>query len=341
MLSLFLPVAYAQTQIQILNLQTFDTYFSDIVKPAVTWGWSDFGHNASGSLSMKVIMPEGKTYCTSHICFEHDSIGQYFFPQRQIWYSNQLGNLLEYTQSFSFMVKSINWPALDDTIEIPFVGTRALTGWTHYYANAPLGSTTNYIYIGIIHEKISTGVYDDYGYIKVYDLVGGKPIVIYSQSLSSFQGKWHTVDIQVNNGADQLVAVYFDGVKIPAPYAGWDFPLPTSSVKVDMSGLWLGILNNPPNISTTEVLLDDVVARAGFYVTQTTTTTTTTTMPCSEGSTKCVGTDLYQCSAGQWVLKESNSATCPTTPIPNILPIVLIAAGVGAVYLASRRRKKK
>jgi len=37
---------------------------------------------------------------------------------------------------------------------------------------------------------------------------------------------------------------------------------------------------------------------------------------CSEGETKCVGYDLYECKDGKWVLKEKNSEVCGYTPTP-------------------------
>lgn len=35
----------------------------------------------------------------------------------------------------------------------------------------------------------------------------------------------------------------------------------------------------------------------------------------SEGDTKCEGFDLYTYTAGEWVLTETNSATCGYTPV--------------------------
>jgi len=48
---------------------------------------------------------------------------------------------------------------------------------------------------------------------------------------------------------------------------------------------------------------------------------------CKEGETKCVGTDLYVCQGGQWVLKEKDSPECKKLPIDwaKIIPIALIA----------------
>jgi hypothetical protein len=36
--------------------------------------------------------------------------------------------------------------------------------------------------------------------------------------------------------------------------------------------------------------------------------------PCTEGTKKCVGADLYTCINGKWVLTEANSPTCVTLP---------------------------
>ena len=48
---------------------------------------------------------------------------------------------------------------------------------------------------------------------------------------------------------------------------------------------------------------------------------------CTEGETKCIGTDLYECRNGQWVLVEKDSPKCKKPPIDwtKILPIALIA----------------
>ena len=49
---------------------------------------------------------------------------------------------------------------------------------------------------------------------------------------------------------------------------------------------------------------------------------------CTEGQTKCVGTDLYICQNGRWVLKEKDSPECKPAPEidwTKILPIALIA----------------
>ena len=43
--------------------------------------------------------------------------------------------------------------------------------------------------------------------------------------------------------------------------------------------------------------------------------------PCTEGTTKCVGTDLYSCVGGTWQMTEHNSTTCGyTPPLPYCCP---------------------
>ena len=47
---------------------------------------------------------------------------------------------------------------------------------------------------------------------------------------------------------------------------------------------------------------------------------------CTEGETKCVGADLYECKNGEWVLKEKDSPECKKPPIDwtKILPLAII-----------------
>jgi len=37
--------------------------------------------------------------------------------------------------------------------------------------------------------------------------------------------------------------------------------------------------------------------------------------PCDEGTTKCVGVDLYQCQEGEWILIEPNAQECGYVPV--------------------------
>jgi len=50
---------------------------------------------------------------------------------------------------------------------------------------------------------------------------------------------------------------------------------------------------------------------------------------CTEGETKCIGYNLYECIAGKWQLKEVNSSKCGYKPIP--CPIACVCAGTELV----------
>jgi len=60
------------------------------------------------------------------------------------------------------------------------------------------------------------------------------------------------------------------------------------------------------------------------------TLTVTTAPPCTEGDTKCIGYNLYECRAGRWELKERNSPECGYTP-PIPCPIACVCAGTELV----------
>lgn len=40
--------------------------------------------------------------------------------------------------------------------------------------------------------------------------------------------------------------------------------------------------------------------------------------PCDEGTTKCIGLDLYECQEGKWVLIEENAEECGYEPPPTV-----------------------
>jgi len=50
---------------------------------------------------------------------------------------------------------------------------------------------------------------------------------------------------------------------------------------------------------------------------------------CTEGETKCIGYNLYECIAGKWELKEVNSSKCGYKPIP--CPIACVCTGTELV----------
>lgn len=64
----------------------------------------------------------------------------------------------------------------------------------------------------------------------------------------------------------------------------------------DQNGNPIAILNKIQNVINT---LDIIVLPSP-------------TNPCTEGSTNCSGTDLYECHFGEWILKERNSTSCQT-----------------------------
>lgn len=51
---------------------------------------------------------------------------------------------------------------------------------------------------------------------------------------------------------------------------------------------------------------------------------------CEEGETKCIGSDLYQCQNGEWVLIEPSSPKCV---VPPPIPVELILAGIGIIAI--------
>jgi hypothetical protein len=52
---------------------------------------------------------------------------------------------------------------------------------------------------------------------------------------------------------------------------------------------------------------------------------------CTEDATKCVGTDLYTCVGGQWLLSEANSPQCSGGGGETQIPWKWIAIGAGGI----------
>lgn len=110
--------------------------------------------------------------------------------------------------------------------------------------------------------------------------------------------------------------------------AGGEAQVFSDLVTIDKKGTWkIHFVIRLPE--TDEVLVDQTWDAIAVEV-----------PPCTPGDTKCIGPDLYECEAGQWVLVERNAPQCVKKPFPWHY-LFMGGSAVAAIGLGIKEAKEK